>query len=73
MRNRFYLGEYTLKEPVSAQNGILEFCPRTELHHEWEANKDRYSAGEKMSILRLHRLEGKPISEVCQEHDLKTA
>jgi len=30
----------------------------------------KFSAQEKVQILRLHLLEGKPISEICEQHQL---
>ncbi len=33
--------------------------------------RKQYSAQEKVAILREHLLEGKPISEVCQRHQLQ--
>jgi transposase len=30
----------------------------------------KFSAPEKVQILRLHLLEGKPISEICEQHQL---
>lgn len=33
--------------------------------------RKHYSAQEKVAILREHLLEGKPVSEVCQQHQLQ--
>ncbi len=33
--------------------------------------RKQYSAQEKVAILREHLLEGKPVSEVCQRHQLQ--
>ncbi len=33
--------------------------------------RKQYSAQEKVAILRGHLLEGKPVSEVCQQHQLQ--
>jgi transposase len=33
--------------------------------------RKQYSAQEKVAILREHLLEGKPVSEVCQQHQLQ--
>jgi transposase-like protein len=33
--------------------------------------RKHYSAQEKVAVLREHLLEGKPVSEVCQQHQLQ--
>ena len=35
-----------------------------------KSERRQYSGAEKVKILRLHLLEGKPISDVCEEHGI---
>ena len=60
-----------LESEISKSCDSLYACTIEEVPKMGKKTRRRFSGEQKVALLRLHLVEGKPVSEICDENDLQ--